>query len=202
MLSIIIELWRAVNARVIGTGLIGYHRNISTQRVSITMKIAMIAAMANNRVIGADNDMPWHLPADLKHFKQVTMGKPVVMGRKTYESIGRALPGRPNIVITTNSEYSLSDATVVSSPEAAIEQASALDSQPDEVMIIGGGTIYQAFLNKADTLHLTFIDLLVEGDTQFPDYVKQGRWKEISREAHSADEKNPYNYTFVSLERI
>ena len=81
------------------------------------MKIAMIAAMAENRVIGADNDMPWHLPADLKHFKAVTLGKPVIMGRKTYESIGRALPGRPNIVITSNKEYSLSDATVVDSPE-------------------------------------------------------------------------------------
>ncbi len=165
------------------------------------MKIAMIAAMANNRVIGADNDMPWHLPADLKHFKQVTMGKPVIMGRKTYESIGRALPGRPNVVITTNSAYSLPDATVVSSPEAAIEHASALESQSDEVMIIGGGTIYQAFLNKADTLHLTFIELAVKGDTQFPDYEAQSHWEEISREAHTADEKNPHDYTFVSLVR-
>lgn len=165
------------------------------------MKIAMIAAMASKRVIGADNDMPWHLPADLKHFKQITMGKPVIMGRKTYESIGRALPGRPNIVITTNNAYSLPDATVVSSPEAAIEHALALESQPDEVIIIGGGTIYQAFLDKADTLHLTFIKLAVEGDTQFPDYEAQGSWKEISREAHSADEKNPYDYVFVSLTR-
>ena len=166
------------------------------------MKIAMIAAMANNRVIGADNDMPWHLPADLKHFKQVTMGKPVIMGRKTYESIGRALPGRPNIVITTNSAYSLPDASVVSSPEAAIEYASALESHPDEVMIIGGVTIYQAFLDKADTLHLTFINLAVEGDTQFPDYDAHGHWKEKSREEHTADEKNPHNYTFVSLTRV
>ncbi|MDO6565799.1 type 3 dihydrofolate reductase [Alteromonas sp. 1_MG-2023] len=161
----------------------------------------MIAAMANKRIIGADNDMPWHLPADLKHFKKVTMGKPVIMGRKTYESIGRALPGRPNIVITTNSDYSLPDANVVASPESAIKYASALDNQTDEVMIIGGGTIYQAFLDKADTLHLTYIDLAVEGDTQFPDYEAQGNWKEISREAHSADEKNPHNYTFVSLIR-
>lgn len=165
------------------------------------MIISMIAAMASNRVIGADNKMPWHLPADLAHFKRLTLGKPVVMGRKTYESIGRALPGRPNIVITTNSAYSLPDATVVSSPEAAIEHASALESQSDEVMIIGGGTIYQAFLNKADTLHLTFIELAVEGDTQFPDYEAQSHWEEISREAHTADEKNPHDYTFVSLVR-
>ena len=108
------------------------------------MKIAMIAAMAKNRIIGADNDMPWHLPADLKHFKAITLGKAVIMGRKTYESIGRALPGRPNIVITSNEDYSLSDATVVDSPESAFEVAKALSSvrgENDEIMIIGGGTI-------------------------------------------------------------
>ncbi|MEC7632051.1 MAG: dihydrofolate reductase, partial [Pseudomonadota bacterium] len=89
----------------------------------------MIAAMAKNRIIGADNDMPWHLPADLKHFKAITLGKAVIMGRKTYESIGRALPGRPNIVITSNADYSLSDATVVDSPESAIEVAKALSAE-------------------------------------------------------------------------
>ncbi|HCF79510.1 MAG TPA: diacylglycerol kinase, partial [Glaciecola sp.] len=98
----------------------------------------MIVAMAHNRIIGADNDMPWHLPADLQHFKRTTMGKPVVMGRKTYESIGKALPGRHNIVITTNSEYTLDDASVVYS----VEEALALCAQEEEVMIIGGGSIY------------------------------------------------------------
>ncbi len=166
------------------------------------MKLSMIAAMANNRVIGADNDMPWHLPADLKHFKATTLGKAVIMGRKTYESIGRALPGRPNIVITSNADYSLSDATVVDSPESAYEVAKALSKgqgDNDEIMIIGGGTIYQSFLDKADTLYLTNIDLEVEGDTQFPDYEAAANWKEVSREAHSADEKNPHAYTFVTL---
>ena len=168
------------------------------------MKIAMIAAMAKNRIIGADNDMPWHLPADLKHFKAITLGKAVIMGRKTYESIGRALPGRPNIVITSNADYSLSDATVVDSPESAFEVAKALSpeqSENDEVMIIGGGTIYQSFLDKADTLYLTHIDLDVDGDTQFPDYEAAASWKEVSREAHSADEKNAHSYTFVTLVR-
>lgn len=168
------------------------------------MKIAMIAAMAKNRIIGADNDMPWHLPADLKHFKAITLGKAVIMGRKTYESIGRALPGRPNIVITSNADYSLSDATVVDSPESAFEVAKALSpeqSENDEVMIIGGGTIYQSFLDKADTLYLTHIDLDVDGDTQFPDYEAAASWKEVSREAHSADEKNAHAYTFVTLVR-
>lgn len=159
--------------------------------------ISMIAAMANNRVIGADNDMPWHLPADLKHFKSVTMGKPVLMGRKTYESIGKALPGRPNIVITTNESYSLDDATVVHSIEAAMRKAAAFD----EVMIIGGGSIYESMLSQAQRLYLTFIDLKVDGDTQFPDYEANANWQELTRETHQKDDKNPYDYTFVTLER-
>lgn len=169
--------------------------------VRITMKIAMIAAMAKNRIIGADNDMPWHLPADLKHFKQVTMGKPVVMGRKTYESIGHALPGRENIVITANNKVTLPDAHVVASPEAALAKITSLDANIDEAMIIGGGTIYSAFLPLAETLYLTHIDLTVDGDTQFPDYQQQGQWHEVAREAHCADEKNPFSYTFVTLSR-
>jgi len=164
------------------------------------MKLSMIAAMANNRIIGADNDMPWHLPADLKHFKAVTLGKPVIMGRKTYESIGKALPGRLNIVITGNSEYSLADATVVDSPESALEVAKAL-GEADEIMVIGGGTIYQSFLDVAHTLYLTFIDLDVEGDTQFPDYSAAANWNEVQREAFSPDEKNKHAYSFVTLER-
>lgn len=166
------------------------------------MKIAMIAAMADNRVIGADNDMPWHLPADLKHFKQTTLGKPVIMGRKTYESIGRALPGRPNIVISTRADYHLTDADVVNSPEAAIEKAQDyVTGDAQEVMIIGGGTIYSAFLDKADTLYLTHIDLQVEGDTQFPDYQSLANWQEREKSVHQSDERNPHNYTFVTLVR-
>ena len=159
--------------------------------------ISMIAAMAHDRIIGADNDMPWHLPADLKHFKAITMGKPVLMGRKTYESIGRALPGRPNIVITSNESFSLDDATVVHSIEAAMQKAAAFD----EVMIIGGGSIYQSMLSQAQRLYLTFIDLKVDGDTQFPDYEANANWQELARETHHKDDKNPYDYTFVTLER-
>jgi dihydrofolate reductase len=166
------------------------------------MKIAMIAAMAKNRVIGANNDMPWHLPADLKHFKQNTLGKPVIMGRKTYESIGRALPSRPNIVISSRKNYALNDAEVVSSPQAALEKAQALmTSETEEVMIIGGGSIYSAFLDKADKLYLTHIDLQVEGDTQFPNYHRVATWQEIEKSEHQSDERNPYNYTFVTLLR-
>ena len=159
--------------------------------------ISMIAAMAHDRIIGADNDMPWHLPADLKHFKAITMGKPVLMGRKTYESIGKALPGRPNIVITSNESFSLDDATVVHSIEAAMQKAAAFD----EVMIIGGGSIYQSMLSQAQRLYLTFIDLKVDGDTQFPDYEANANWQELAREIHHKDDKNPYDYTFVTLER-
>ena len=162
------------------------------------MTISMIAAMAHGRVIGADNDMPWHLPADLKHFKSVTMGKPVIMGRRTYESIGKALPGRPNIVISTKSHYILADAMVVHT----IDDAMAAAAQYDEVMIIGGGSIYEALLPKADRLYLTFIDLNVDGDTHFPDYQASASWNEIEKEHHVKDEKNPYDYTFVTLERV
>ena len=160
------------------------------------MKISMIAAMAKKRVIGANNTMPWHLPADLKHFKAVTLGKPVIMGRKTYESIGKALPGRQNIVIS-RSGFEAEDATVVTDSQSALDAA----ENTEEVMIIGGGKIYEMFLPKATQLYLTFIELDVEGDTQFPDYQAHGQWQEISREAHQADEKNAYNYEFITLSR-
>ncbi len=129
------------------------------------MRIAMIAAMANNRVIGKDNQMPWHLPADLKHFKKVTLGKPVIMGRKTYQSIGKALPGRRNIVISRQSGALSTDADWVQS----IELALALVQHEAEVMIIGGAEIYRQVLPLADTLYITDIDLTVEGDAFFPD---------------------------------
>lgn len=161
------------------------------------MIISMIAAMANNRVIGADNKMPWHLPADLGHFKRITMGKPVVMGRKTYESIGKALPGRLNIVVTRNKDYVLSDATVVSDCDTAVEVAKTTNTE--ELMIIGGGTLYQHFLPLAERLYLTEIDLDVAGDTHFPDYQASGEWNTTSQQTCTADEKNNYNYSFFTL---
>lgn len=162
----------------------------------------MIAAMAKNRVIGLDNNMPWHLPADLGHFKRTTLGKPVIMGRKTYESIGKALPGRLNIVVTRSTDYTLEDATVVSSCEQAIEAAKRADPATAEVMIIGGGTIYEHFLPLCDRLYLTHIDLETKGDTHFPDYESQGQWQRVETESHGPDEKNKYAYQFVTLQRV
>lgn len=160
----------------------------------------MIAAMASNRVIGADNKMPWHLPADLAHFKRLTLGKPVVMGRKTYESIGKALPGRLNIVVTQNADYTVTDATVVTSCEQALKVAN--QAADDEVMIIGGGMLYEHFLPICNRLYLTQIDLNVTGDTYFPDYQAKAQWQTVSQEKCSADPKNKYNYTFKRLDRV
>jgi len=162
------------------------------------MKISMIVAMAEDRVIGLDNDMPWHLPADLQHFKKTTLGKPVIMGRKTYDSIGRALPGRLNIVVSRDKDLAIDGVTCVTTVEQAIAAAEGVD----EVMIIGGATIYEHFLSTANRLYLTLIDLKTQGDTYFPDYQAQGEWKKVSSEHYSADEKNAHNLEFVTLDRI
>lgn len=158
--------------------------------------ISLIAAMARNRIIGKDNDMPWHLPADLAHFKRVTMGKPVIMGRRTYESIGFPLPGRKNVVITRNAEYAPEGVVVVGSVEAALAEV----SDAEEVMIIGGGQLYREMLPHADRLYLTQIQADIEGDTEFPDYTVF-EWNEIGREVYEADEKNAYDLEFVTLEK-
>lgn len=162
------------------------------------MIISMIAAMANNRIIGKDNDMPWHLPADLKHFKAVTLGKPVIMGRRTYESIGRLLPGRVNIIITRNPEYAIEGAIMAESPEKAL----SLAGDVEEVMVIGGGKIYSDFLTRADRLYLTHIDLDVEGDTQFPDYQAVADWEVLESISFSPDELNQYHYRFVIYNKL
>ncbi len=159
------------------------------------MKISMIAAMARNRVIGKDNQMPWHLPADFAWFKKCTMGKPVIMGRKTFDSIGRPLPGRINIVISRDKNLTIEGVSCV----ASIEQALELVNTHDEVMIIGGGSIYQACLPIADRLYLTFIELDVEGDTQFPDWGEG--WHKSYSEHYVADEKNLHNMEFVVMEK-
>lgn len=157
--------------------------------------ISLIAAMANNRVIGKDNQMPWHLPADLGHFKAVTLGKPIIMGRKTYESIGRPLPGRKNIVLSRDGNCKIEGCECVTS----LEEALSLVSGVNEVMIIGGGYLYEQTLTQANRLYLTFIDLNVDGDTHFPEY-EHLRLREIKREKHLKDEKNPYNYQFVDFD--
>jgi len=169
------------------------------------MIISMIAAMAHQRVIGANNAMPWHLPADLKHFKKLTLGKPIIMGRRTYASIGKALPGRLNIVLSSDPDFVLEDARVVNSCEAGLALAQAhLATSPEatnEVMIIGGGTLYQHFLPLCQRLYLTLIDLNVEGDTYFPDYLAHASWVERAAETMSADPQNPYDYQFIILEK-
>lgn len=143
-------------------------------------------------MIGKDNKMPWHLPADLKRFKAVTMAKPIVMGRKTYESIGRPLPGRQNVIISRNPDYKAEGCEVVNSIDAAIE----LLSDDEEIMIIGGGFLYSQMLEKADKLYLTLIDLEIDGDTCFPEYENLNL-TELASENHLSDEKNRYNYRFV-----
>ncbi|MFM5472157.1 type 3 dihydrofolate reductase [Aeromonas veronii] len=162
------------------------------------MKISMIAAMAHDRVIGKDNQMPWHLPADLAHFKRVTLGKPVLMGRKTFESIGRPLPGRRNLVISRNPDYQAEGIEVVGSVEAAL--ALLAGSSVEELMVIGGGHLYAEMLPSADCLYLTRIDLAVEGDTRFPAF-DDGQWQRIECESHPADEKNPHPYSFEIWQR-
>ena len=162
------------------------------------MKISMIVAMAHDRVIGKDNQMPWHLPADLAHFKRVTLGKPVLMGRKTFESIGRPLPGRRNLVISRNPNYQAEGIEVVGSVEAAL--ALLAGSSVEELMVIGGGHLYAEMLPSADCLYLTQIDLAVEGDTRFPAF-DDGQWQRIECESHPADEKNPHPYSFETWQR-
>ncbi|WP_368043860.1 dihydrofolate reductase [Thalassolituus sp.] len=165
------------------------------------MKLSMIVAVAENGVIGRNNALPWYLPNDLKYFKQTTMGKPVIMGRKTYESIGKPLPGRTNIVITRQADYQPEGVKVVSSVEAARELAESvclIDGQ-EEAMIMGGAEIYTLALPHTDRLYLTEVHADVEGDAFFPEYDKS-LWQEVAREDFAAEGPNPYNYSFVVYE--
>lgn len=156
----------------------------------------MIAAMAHQRVIGNNNQMPWHMPADFAWFRKNTMGKPIVMGRNTWDSIGKALPGRRNIILSRNSNNTYEGAEQL----ASVEEVLAESQQVDELMIIGGAQIYEQFLPEAGRLYLTFIDAAIDGDTFFPDY-EQYSWQEIYREKYLADHKNPYDCTFVILDK-
>lgn len=161
------------------------------------MKISLILAMGRNRVIGRDNQLPWHMPADLAHFKVTTMGKPVLMGRKTWESIGKALPGRLNIVLTGQVGFEAEGATVVNS----IDDAIVVCGSADELMVIGGAGVYLALLPRAQKIYLTLIDEDFDGDTFFPQLDEQG-WLEEAREDHASDEKNPYDYSFRLLAKV
>ncbi len=160
----------------------------------MTQKVSIIVALAKNHVIGKDNQIPWHIPADLQYFKKITLGKPMIMGRKNYESIGRPLPGRKNIILTRDKNFSAEGCTIVHSKDEAIAATDGVA----EIMIIGGGAIYEMFMDDADMLYLTEIDSEVDGDVFFPKYDKS-QWKEVSREA---GEKNiDWNYDYVVYSR-
>ena len=152
--------------------------------------------MAENRVIGINNTLPWRLPADLRHFRKLTTGHHVIMGRRNYESIGRPLPDRHNIVVTRNPNYRAPGCQVKDSIEKALQ-----DIQNDpEIFIIGGAEIYRQALSMTDRMHLTLVHAEVDGDIYFPEFDTHD-WKETSRTRHEADEKNPFAYSFVTYDR-
>lgn len=159
------------------------------------MELVLVAAMARNRVIGDAGGMPWHLPADLKHFKAVTMGCPVIMGRRTFESIGRPLPGRLNIVISRARPELPEGVVLAGSLAEATERAG-----DDRAMVIGGGQVYREALARADRLELTLIDAVVTGDTVFPEWSAT-EWRLVGMRSKPADDKNPHNLVFATFER-
>ena len=163
------------------------------------MNISLVVAAANNNGIGKYGTMPWHLPNDMRHFKNVTWGMPVVMGRKTFDSLGRALAGRKNIVITRKPDWEAPGAVAVKSIEDALFLAGETDAK--EVMVIGGGEIYKALFPKANRIYLTRVEAEPEADTFFP-AIDPGQWKLVSQKNYEADEKNDYNYSFQTWERI
>ncbi|GAA5131341.1 dihydrofolate reductase [Alloalcanivorax gelatiniphagus] len=168
----------------------------------MSIRLAMMAAKASNDVIGRDNKLPWYLPNDLKYFKQATLGKPIIMGRNTWESLKRPLPGRTNIVITRQGDYHAEGAKVVATLDQALELAEhvALIDGQDEVVVIGGAQIYALALPRADRLYLTEVHAEVPGDTYFP-AVDAAQWREIGRDDFQAEGPNPYDYSFVVYER-
>ena len=166
------------------------------QQADTGRRISAIVAMAENRVIGIENRLPWHLPGDMKWFRRHTLGKPVIMGRKTFESLGRPLPDRLNIVVSADDAYAAPGAVVVGSIEAALAAA----GDAPEVMIIGGESFYTQMLPRSSRLYLTLVHAEVAGDAWFPPF-DWSEWREIERTDCPADEHNPYPYSFLVLER-
>ncbi|MBU9722147.1 MULTISPECIES: dihydrofolate reductase [Bacillaceae] len=158
--------------------------------------ISMIWAMSSNRVIGKDGDMPWHLPNDLKYFKKVTSGHPVLMGRTTFDSIGKALPKRRNIVLTRSDDFSAEGVEVIHS----LDEVNGLAREEEEFFVIGGATVYEQLMPLAERLYVTEIHESFEGDTFFPAFDME-KWELVSTEEGEMDEKNPYPHTFKVYER-
>lgn len=163
------------------------------------MTISLIVAAASNNAIGKDGKMPWHLPNDMKHFKNITWGMPVVMGRKTFESLGKPLPGRKNIVISRQPAWKAEGVVVVKNMEDALFVAKQSDA--NEVMVIGGGEIYRAMMDKARRIYLTRVEAEPEADTFFPS-IDPAQWYLVNQKNHEADEKNAFNHSFQVWERV
>lgn len=158
--------------------------------------VSLVVAVAENGVIGQDNRLPWRLPADLQHFKALTIGKPIVMGRLTWESLPGLLPQRRHIVVTRNPDYQAEGAVVVHSLQAALTEAGDVD----EIMIVGGGQLYAEALPLAERVYLTRIHQSFDGDAFFPELDES--WLVTERQDHQADQKNPYDYSFLTLKRV
>ena len=158
-------------------------------------RLTLIAAMGKNRAIGLDGRMPWHLPAELQHFKKATMGKAIVMGRKTWQAIGRPLPGRQNIVVSRNPDFHAEGVDLANSLDDAIAM-----SESDEVMIIGGGQLYALALPMANRMVLTLIDIEPEADTWFPEWDEQ-KWSQVSEKHFPIDDNNKLAYRIIELSR-
>ncbi len=160
------------------------------------MLLSIIVAMDEQNTIGINNTLPWRLPSDLKRLKAITMGKPIIMGRKTYDSIGRPLPGRHNIVLTRDPSFSPEGVTVVNNPEAALEAVAS----DNEAIVFGGANIYQVFLPKVQRIYLTRVHTKVTGDSFFPS-LEGAEWQLVEEEAHLANDKDEFDFTYQTLER-
>ncbi len=163
------------------------------------MNISIIVAISTNHVIGVDNKLPWHLPADLQYFKTLTIGHPILMGRKTYDSIGRPLPNRENIIITQNRTFHSNNLIIKHSIEEAIDYC--IEKGYEDVFIIGGDGIYKQTISIADTLYITRVDINIENGTAFFPEIDKDKWKLISSDSRTKDDKNKYNYTFEVYEK-
>ena len=160
-------------------------------------RLSLIVAMGKNRVIGANGANPWRLPNELQLFKRVTMGHHIIMGRKTWESIGRVLPGRTTVIVTRQTNYAVPGAVIVNSLAAAITQC----ADDEEIFVIGGGELYREALPRADRLYVTIVDAAPEGDTHMPEF-NAADWREISSENHPADERHIHAYRFAIHDRV